>query len=235
MRCSCRPPCRDAKDLRNGFAIFPVQSRSLRCLLEAAKSWGITVNDLLLALLMRSCALLATGRERVKRAKNISLGCIVNTRRDLAGEIRQTFGLFLGLLRHHPRRPGAGHFEGVGKGHRAHDTDIKRKKLYLAAPLELSFGRLMFSLFSAERQKEALSEALPSVGWPNEHEPQSAMAAARRRRPVDYLRAVSTGPATPLVVSVTTIGEAANIGLSYRSTVFSAGDIERLEGCFLEP
>ena len=53
-------------------------------------------------------------------------------------------------------------------------------------------------------------------------------------KPMDYFRAVSTGPATPLVLSVlTTVGEAANISLSYRSTVFLAGDIDRLVGCFL--
>jgi hypothetical protein len=36
----------------------------------------------------------------------------------------------------------------------------------------------------------------------------------------DYLRAVSTGPATPLVLSVTTAGDHANIGLTYRTSVF---------------
>jgi hypothetical protein len=50
---------------------------------------------------------------------------------------------------------------------------------------------------------------------------------------MDYFRAVSTGPATPLVLSFTTVGEAANISLSYRQTVFTAGEVERLVGCFL--
>ncbi len=37
-----------------------------------------------------------------------------------------------------------------------------------------------------------------------------------------------TGPATPLVLSFTTVGQVANVGLSYRSTVFSGTDVERL-------
>jgi hypothetical protein len=52
--------------------------------------------------------------------------------------------------------------------------------------------------------------------------------------PADYIRAVSTGPVTPLVLSFTTSGQAANIGLSYRTTVFSPPDIERLKACLLE-
>ena len=46
---------------------------------------------------------------------------------------------------------------------------------------------------------------------------------------VDYFRAVSTGPATPLVLSVTTIRDAVNIGLSFRRTVFSPADIGRVQ------
>ena len=52
--------------------------------------------------------------------------------------------------------------------------------------------------------------------------------------PMDYLRGVSTGPVTPLVFSVTTVGQRANIGLSYRSTVFSQADIEKVRGSFTQ-
>ncbi len=45
-------------------------------------------------------------------------------------------------------------------------------------------------------------------------------------RAFDYFRAVSTGPITPLVLSVTTVKDVANIGLSYKKTVFSEGEIE---------
>ena len=51
---------------------------------------------------------------------------------------------------------------------------------------------------------------------------------------VDYFRAVSTGPATPLVLSATTIGAAINIGLSFRRTVFSPESINRVQKELLE-
>ena len=52
---------------------------------------------------------------------------------------------------------------------------------------------------------------------------------------MDYFRAVSTGPVTPLVASITTIGPVANVALTYRSTVFGAPEIERIKASFLDP
>jgi hypothetical protein len=51
---------------------------------------------------------------------------------------------------------------------------------------------------------------------------------------VDWFRAVSTGPVTPLVLSVTTVGDVVNLGVTCRSTVFSGLDIERIKCDFLE-
>jgi hypothetical protein len=56
--------------------------------------------------------------------------------------------------------------------------------------------------------------------------------AQRADKPVDYFRAVSTGPATPLVLSITTCGPVVNIGVSYRRTVFSEQEIERVKQGF---
>lgn len=60
--------------------------------------------------------------------------------------------------------------------------------------------------------------------WP---QPADGMA-------VDYFRAVSTGPATPLVLSATTIGSAINLGLSFRRTVFSPANIQQIQQELLE-
>jgi len=55
-----------------------------------------------------------------------------------------------------------------------------------------------------------------------------------KNAPLDYFRGVSTGPVTPLALSVTTFGDRANLGLSYRTTVFSRLEIEQLKGRFIE-
>ena len=53
-------------------------------------------------------------------------------------------------------------------------------------------------------------------------------------RPEDYVRAVSTGPITPLVSSITTVGRVVNVGFSYRSTAFTEPEIESIKDCFLK-
>ena len=50
----------------------------------------------------------------------------------------------------------------------------------------------------------------------------------------DYFRAVSTGPATPLVLSTTTSGDHLNVGLTFRTAVFSDPDIEKVKTTFLD-
>jgi hypothetical protein len=56
----------------------------------------------------------------------------------------------------------------------------------------------------------------------------------RASLPLGYFRSVSTGPATPLVVSATTIGERMQIGLSYRATVFSEEDVGQVQARFID-
>jgi hypothetical protein len=51
---------------------------------------------------------------------------------------------------------------------------------------------------------------------------------------LDYFRGVSTGPVTPLVLSVTTFEERFNLGLSFRAAVFSRRGIENLPHRFRE-
>ena len=63
--------------------------------------------------------------------------------------------------------------------------------------------------------------------WPRDHD-----------GPTDYFRAVSTGPITPLVLSVTTFTGHMNIGLTYRPAVFAMAQINdvlsRLDRQFAE-
>jgi len=234
MRRSCRPSYGDAANFHNGFRLIAMESRNLRCLVESAKAWGITVNDLLLASLTKSCAILATGREQARRRKNLSVGCIVNTRRDFGEEDRKAFGLFLGSFvithavpNHVTLRELAG---DIGRK----TLEIKKKKLYLAAALELSFGRLMLSFFSVERMKKLYQKNYPLWGGLSNMNINSLWRSVETDKPIDYVRAVSTGPVTPLVLSFSTIGNVANIGLSYRSTVFSTSDIGHFVSRFLE-
>jgi hypothetical protein len=234
MRNSSKPHYRDANDLNNGFALFSLDPTNLRRLLEVATDCHITVNDLLLALLMKCCVNLAPERLRTGRRRNISIGCIVNTRKDQKIAAQVGFGLALGSFVVTHAAPEELALVDLAKEIGRQTLNIKRKKLYLATSLELSFGQFIFSFFSTEARKKIYQKHYPLWGGLTNMNINTLWQQQDRADRIDYLRAVSTGPVTPLVLSFTTAGHVANIGLSYRTTVYSPDEIERLKGCFLE-
>jgi len=145
------------------------------------------------------------------------------------------FGLFLGsFVVHHEVPPGikpADLARDIGRQTRA----IKQRRLYLGAALELTFGRLMVSWFSEARRRRLYQKHYPLWGGLTNMNLNALWPQSDQVRPVGYFRAVSTGPVTPLVASITTVGQVVNIGLTYRSTVLGAPDIERIKTSFLAP
>jgi hypothetical protein len=100
--------------------------------------------------------------------------------------------------------------------------------------MELGLGRLLLSFFSPERRRKFYQKNYPLWGGLTNMNLNSLWAKSNDDGPADYFRAVSTGPVTPLVFSVTTVGDRANVGVSYRSTVFSATDIESVKNNFMQ-
>jgi len=223
-RRSSRPHYHNPQDTRNGFTHFVLPADSLPRLVRTGKIWGVTVNDLFLALLLRSLAPLA-GNAQNSRRRLMSLGCIVNLRRELELEGPRTFGLFLGSFIITQAIPTGAGLREIAAAVHEQTEHVKRQRLYLTSALELGFARRMLGFFSTEQRKKLYQKNYPLWGGItnmnfNTLWPQSPDGTA-----LDYFRAVSTGPATPLVFSVTTVRETVNVGLSFRRTVFSGDDL----------
>jgi NRPS condensation-like uncharacterized protein len=234
VRNSCRPRFRDAQNLHNGFVCFSLKPESFSALLEAAKVWGVTLNDLFLGLMMKSVSPLAPSRTGARKRRKISFGSIVNIRKDLGLDSQQSFGLFLGsFIVTHPV-PNEISVMDLARDIRWQTLRIKQDGLYLGTPLELAFGSFMLSLFSTERRRRFYQKHYPLWGGITNMNLNSIWEQPHGERPIDYFRVVSTGPATPLVLSVTTVRDVVNMGLTYRSTVFSAAEIEEVKSCFLD-
>ena len=234
LRQSHRPHFRDTNDLANGFACFSMGPEELRGLVAAAKSWGVTVNDLFITLLLKSLSPCACDREKARKRRKISLGCIVNSRNDIGLGNQGVFGLFLGSFTVTHEVPPDISLRRLAEDVRVQTSEQKRHKLYLASVLEFSLARLTFKLFSPDRQKRFYAKHYPLWGGITNLNLNSLWAQDSRSVTMDYFRAVSTGPATPLVLSATTFGERVNLGLSYRIAVFSKADIDSLQGRFRE-
>jgi NRPS condensation-like uncharacterized protein len=232
LRRSRRPPFRDANDLANRFTFLKLGEGELERLMAARKALGVTLNDLFLALLLKALAPLDERRFKAERRRNLSVGCIVNLRKDLGPQSERAFGLFLGsFIVTHPV-PEKIPLKTLAREIGERTKQIKRERLYSGMLLELGLGRLALHLFSTARKKKLYQKNYPLWGGITNMNLNAIWGAQRADKPVDYFRAVSTGPATPLVLSITTCGPVVNIGVSYRRTVFSEQEIERVKQGF---
>lgn len=234
LRSSYRVAYRDASDGHIGFTFLSLPSDELRQLITVAKSRNVTVNDLLLALLMKCLCPLATGRKESSKRRKLSVGCIVNTRKDLALDSPRTFGLFLGsFVVTHEVPEDIGVVELAGEIQRQ-TAAIKQQQLYLGAGLELAIANRLLSFYSTERRKKLYQKHYPLWGGLTNMNLNTLWAQSEGKPATDYFRAVSTGPVTPLVLSVTTVGDRMNVGLTCRTTVFSAAAMATMKDNFLQ-
>ena len=234
MRRSCRPNYRDIADSKVGATLFSLPSGSLPKLAQASKAWGVTINDVFLALLAHSLAPLAIRSQKGGR-RELSLGCIVNLRRDLGLQGPRTFGLFLGsFIVTQPMPSENSRPREIAAVVRERTERVKSDQLYLTSALELRFGRRMMGLFSTRERRKLYQKHYPLWGGITNMNLNSLWPQPMDGTSFDYLRVVATGPATPLVLSVTTAGENVNIGLTFRRTVFSPEDIGRIQNDLLE-
>lgn len=234
MRQSHRPRYRNYAELSNSFTFFSLEPERMSRLLTAKDSWGVTVNDLLLALLMKSLSPLARGRMKERTRRNISIGCIVNLRRDLEVNSPTTFGLFLGSFTVTHQVPADISPGDLARAIGQQTLATKQRKLYLGTSLELGFARFMFRFFAPEARRKFYPKNYPLWGGITNMNLNSLWGRPGEEMPMNYFRGVSTGPATPLVISATTVRDRMNIGLSYRSTVFSKEDIQDFKCRFIE-
>lgn len=231
-RSSHRPAYRDHADQRNGFHFFTLPPPTLPRLLALAKTWGVTLNDLFLAAILLAVSPWAKARFDAPRRRLVSVASIVNTRRELEAESQEAFGLALGSLRVAQEVPPGTGFEAVARAVQRQTARAKRSRSFLATPLQLAVARFLFERSSpARRQKFYLKNQPLCAGLTNLNL-NALWNAADGGAPPDYFRAVSTGPATPLVFSVTTAGERLNVGVSFRTTVFLNSDVERVQDVF---
>ena len=231
MRRAIRPGCTDGDDFGNGVELFTLGSTELEMLIAAGKKSRVTVNDLFLALLMWSLTPLCEGARRPGR-EQISLGCIVNARRDLGIASDDDFGVVLGSF---SVTCGIAETSGIPELARAIARQTRRFKrggLYLSNALEMGLVLRLMSLFSTNQRRRFYPKNYPLWGGLTNMNLKKLPLEPAAMQPLDYLRTVSTGPVTPLVLSVTTFGNGVNLTMSYRSSVFSRAAISAVRERF---
>lgn len=233
MRRSHRPPpCPATGGYGSRWFACSLDASATAAALSFAKEQGATFNDLCLAAILLAAAP-ATPERIGQRRCGLSAGCVVNLRHELPEAGRGDFGLALGSFSvTHPLPPGTG-LVALLADIREQTLAAKRDKLYLASTLEYRLNRLLLARQRPERRSNFYRKAFPVWGsLTNYH--MNLGQLGERARIIDYLRAVSAGPALPWVASVTGFGGRLNFGFAYRPAVLAEGVATAFADRFLE-
>lgn len=224
-RHAIRPHVPEPADGHNGFVHFYVEAARVARLRAAAKRWEVTQNDLLLALVLRAIGPIASRRHHTGRRTLVALASIVNLRADFQPPASEVFGQFLSSFRVVHPLPRDESIEALARALSAQTRRAKRLKLYLVTLVALGAAALFWPFATPQRRQRLYLKYHPVFAG---FTPLNVNALRRRgpSRDGDYLRAASTGPMSPMVVAVSTAGAALRVGITYRTTALSRGDVE---------
>lgn len=223
-----RPRYKDYNDHSNGFAYFSIEPRRFRLLLKSAKEWGVTVNDIFMAILLKSVGPFAEKRRFESRRKKLSVVSVINIRRDLSAKDSEGFGMYLGTFNVSHAMPDGIEIKALAEDVHRQTEKIKKHKLYLGAIMEQWFALFLLGSILKKQRSKLYSKNYPLWGGISNINLNTIWDQPDDKIRVDYFRAVSTGPATPIVFSLTTVKDILNVGVSFRKTVFSETDVEKI-------
>lgn len=229
IRRSFRPIYTAIEDGTNGFVRLRLGPDEHAAMVRAAKGWGVTQNDLFIAILLTVLSPLAIGRRTEPTRRELAIASIVNIRRDFGSHAQHAFAPLLASFRIAETVP-----EGIGMKELAQSVHkksnrIRKNKLYLQTLLGLALTARHWRRLSDVRRQRFFARhyAVWAGTTPLNVAPLWAQAGGRDPVP-EYWRGVSTGPLTPMVCAISTVEGIANVGISYRTAAFERRTVERI-------
>jgi NRPS condensation-like uncharacterized protein len=228
-RRSVRPRYRDHADGSNGFECVTLPAPAAGALRHKAKAFGVTFNDLVIAIILKAVAQNLEPKSRKGRRDEIAVASVVNLRRECGYGEREAFGQFLSSMRISHRVPHAASLEALAQDVHRDTARFKAERLYLQMLLAMRINGIVWAFLNRKQRQRLYAKAYPVMaGLTSLNVDTLWQPIGRSGESRDYLRAVPTGPIAPLVVAATTSGNALAFGLSYRRTAFTAADIARI-------
>ena len=228
-RRSLRPRYAKDGDGSNAVSFGRLEPVDQARLARTAHAWGTTQNDLMLAILLKVLSPRLAERYRARRRRELAVASIVNVRRDFGASAASSFAPLLGSFRiSHPAPPGI-ELRALADFVHATTSRIKRRKLYLQTLLAIGLSNLQWRFLSDQERRRF--HAKNYAVWAGITPLQlNALWPAARGYPfaIGYLRAVATGPLSPIVLSLTTLGDVVEIALSFRTAALGRDDAEAI-------
>jgi hypothetical protein len=178
-----------------------------------------------MAILLQALSPLAGEARRTDRRRELALASIVIVRRDFQPGIATTFGQFLSSFRVSHPVPAGIPLRQLAEDVHAESGRIKRGRLYLQTLLAMGVAGVVWRFLSPARRAGFHAKNYPVSAGITPLNVAALWEEAGGGTPPEYLRAVSTGPLAPMVVAVTTAGDALDLGISFRTTAFTREDI----------
>jgi len=230
-----RPQYPYGDDWHNAFTSVELPSDLYAAVVRTAKGWGLTLNDLLLAMLMKALAPEVEGRLHARRRKEIAIASVVNIRQELAPGPEKAFGQFLSsFLVSHPV-PAGETLESLARDIHAQTRRVKRRKLYLQTLHLIAWGGLAWRYMTPGQRRQMYAKNYPVWAGMSTLNVEALWKAAPGSAPVlHYLRAVSTGPFAPLLMAPAAVGDCLHIGVSYRTSAFRHEDVARIAAALID-
>jgi hypothetical protein len=225
---SVRPRFPHGDDPHNGVAALRVEGRTHERFVATAKAWGVTRNDLVIAVVLAALAPLVGAERHGKRRSEIAVASIVNVRRDLLPDARPAFGQFLSSCRFSHPVPDGIALEELARDVHAETERIKHDKLYLPTLGMVALANLIWPFLSPSRRAVFHAKSYPVWLGVTPLDVRRLWCEAGGTPPREYLRVVPTGPLAPLVVAATTDGGGLALGFSFRTAAFTGEDIDRI-------
>ncbi|HRQ89872.1 MAG TPA: hypothetical protein PLA50_13815 [Bacteroidia bacterium] len=231
MRQSFRsPPCL-ADGFRNAWFARSLDAGETTRTLELAKRHGTTVNDLFLAALLDAVAPLATDRLGQGRRNQLSVGCIANLRPEMPERRRDDFGVSLGSFAVTHPVPADMELPGLLADVHRQTTAAKRSQCYLASWIEFRLGNFLFARQRGNKRRNYYRKVYPA--WAGLTNLKKDAVEGDGWQAMDYIRAVSTGPALPLVLAVTGYRGRLNFGFIHRPGVIDEEEARGIADRFI--
>ncbi len=227
-RRAVRPYYREIEDGHNGFALYALDAEEFASLRRTAKHWGVTLNDLLLALLLLAQDARTPERHGADRRNELAVASIMNLRDAHGIRIRDTFGQFLSSFRlSHPVPPEVA-LRSVAQDVHAATLAIKRDRLYLVTLFAMYIDRMIGRYQSRRQRMLVYAKTYPVGAGISLLDVNGLWRAEGAEAAPLYVRGVPTGPLAPIVVAVTTSGDLLHAGISYRTTAVGPEEIARI-------
>jgi hypothetical protein len=224
-----RPHYRYGDNWHNAVTSFELPPALYAAVLRSAKAWGVTLNDLLLAMLLTALAPEVPERLHARRRNEIAVASVINIRHELAPGPEAAFGQFLSsFLVSHPVPEGIT-LEALARDIHAQTQRVKRRKLFLMTLYMIAAGGIVWPYMTPAQRTQMHAKNYPVWAGMTMLNVEAIWGdAPGDARVLHYLRAVSTGPFTPILMMPASVGDCLHIGVTYRTAAFGKEDIARI-------